>query len=121
MVSPKSYLVTGFFLFFSLLFSTVNSYSQCNPEEGGATCQEAPLVCLNALCDATEQNTPDGSYTGWCGNNTAIHNPQYFQFIPTFPDVFFEIMVGQCSGGQNALQAAIINACPWTGANEMND
>ncbi len=121
MVSPKSYLGTGFFLFFCLLFSTVNSYSQCNPEEGGATCQEAPLVCLNELCDATEQNTPDGSYTGWCGNNTAIHNPQYFQFIPTFPDVFFSITVGQCSGGQNALQAAIINACPWTGANEVID
>jgi gliding motility-associated-like protein len=95
--------------------------SQCNPEEGGATCQEAPIVCLNELCDATEVNPPDGSYTGWCGNNTAIHNPQYFAFIATSTDVYFNITVGDCNGGQNAIQAAILGACPWTGANEVLD
>ena len=108
--------------FLFTLFSILKLEGQCDPEPpGGATCQEAPLVCLNGLCDATEDNVPDGSYNGWCGNMTAIHNPQYFQFIPTFPDVFFQITVGNCDGGQNQLQAALLDTCPWTGAGEVID
>ncbi len=114
-------LYTRLFYCLALVFSVSNIYGQCNPEEGGATCQEAPLVCLNNLCDATEDNQPDGAYLGWCGPNTAIHNPQYFEFIATSTDVFFQITVGDCSGGQNAIQAAILDACPWQGANNVLD
>ncbi len=121
MNSARYSLCTRVVLFISFLFLFSNINAQCNAEEGGASCQEAPLVCLNNLCDATEDNQPDGPYNGWCGPNTAIHNPQYFEFIATSTDVFFEVTVGDCSGGQSALQAAILNACPWQGANNVLD
>lgn len=121
MTLPNTHLCKRVFFFVALFFLTVEAKAQCNPEEGGGTCQTAPLVCLNELCDATETNPPDGSYNGFCGQNTAIHNPQYFAFIPTEPNVYFQILVGGCTGGQNQLQAALLNACPWTGANEVID
>jgi hypothetical protein len=90
-----------------------NSTAQCNSQDGGWTCEEAPLVCLHHLCDFTEPNFPDAPHNGWCGNNTAIHNPQYFQFFAIAETVLFEISVVDCWGGQNALQAAIMQNCPW--------
>ncbi len=121
MVSPNTFFSSRLLVFILFLFSIAEIKGQCNAEEGGATCQEAPLVCLNNLCDATEINQPDGAYSGWCGNNTAIHNPQYFAFIATAAQVQFTVLVGTCTGGQNAIQAAILGSCPWTGADEILD
>lgn len=96
-----------------LIFTASNLDAQCNPEEGGASCQEAPTVCLTNLCDETEVNQPDDPHNGWCGSQTSIQNPQYFVFIPTATSVYFQISVGDCSGGNNALQAALLGTCPW--------
>jgi gliding motility-associated-like protein len=121
MVSPNTQFSSVLLFFIMFLYSLAEVKGQCNPEEGGATCQTAPIVCLNNLCDGTEVNPPDGAYNGWCGNNTAIHNPQYFAFIATSTQVQFTVTVGNCTGGQNAIQAAILGSCPWTGANEILD
>ena len=91
-------------------------YSQCALQEPPTiSCETAPLICLNALCYHTT-NTPFFCCTGFCGPNTAIHNPQYFQFIPSSPEVEIQIHIDDCNAG-NGLQAAIIDACPWDNSN----
>ncbi|MBC8173629.1 MAG: T9SS type A sorting domain-containing protein [Chitinophagales bacterium] len=49
---------------------------------------------------------------GFCGPNSTINNPQYFQFIATATDVQIQIHVDICSAGQG-LQSAIVNSCDW--------
>jgi hypothetical protein len=95
---------------------TPRAMSQCTPPNFAAThCQDAPLLCLNQYCSST----PDISIpccNGWCGINTIIDNPQFFQFIATSPDVEFEIHVDGCQDG-TGLQSAILDACPWDNGN----
>jgi hypothetical protein len=78
-------------------------------------CENAPLLCLNQYCSTTSDFSIS-CCNGWCGNNTVISNPQYFQFIPTGPDVVFEIHVDDCFSG-GGLQCAILDACPWDNSN----
>lgn len=102
---------------FILLISFVFIYelqSQCNPPDQLPTgdCSTAPLTCLNDACYETQQNFGGPPYNGWCGNNTAIHNPQYFQFIATSPNVEIHIHVDACDSG-GGLQSALLDTCPW--------
>lgn len=92
------------------------TYSQCmlqNPPT--LTCEGAPTLCLDGLCYHTN-NMTFSCCTNWCGPNTIIQNPQYFQFIPSAPNVEIEIHVDDCTAG-NGLQSAILDACPWTNSN----
>ncbi|MDQ3017911.1 MAG: hypothetical protein M3R25_14460, partial [Bacteroidota bacterium] len=73
----------------------------------------APSPCLVDACYETQSNFGGPPYNGWCGSNTAIHNPQYFAFIATLPNVMINIHVDGCDNGQG-LQSAILGACPWT-------
>lgn len=101
------------FVFFG---SSPSALGQCEPEEPPTlSCEDAPILCLNQFCYQT-QLIPVACCTGWCGPNTAIHNPQYFQFIPVASAVAIEIHVDDCVGG-NALQSAILDACPWDNGN----
>jgi gliding motility-associated-like protein len=119
MVSPKSHLYLKVFLFVISLFSATASKAQCNPPDQlpTPTCDEAPTICLTDACYTT-LNNPLVCCTGFCGNMTIINNPQYFAFTPTLADVEIDIHVDNCSSG-SGLQSAIINACPWSGPNEV--
>lgn len=120
MISPKSHPFKGLSLFVSFLFFASGAYAQCNPpdQEPSTDCSTAPLVCLSNACYETLQN-PVNCCNGWCGNNTAVHNPEYFQFIPTCPDVVINIHVDGCDSG-NGLQCAILDACPWDNSNVVD-
>lgn len=113
MISPKSHPLGKALLLLILLFSSFQLRSQCNPPDQLPTldCADAPLVCLLDACYET-LNLPFNCCNGWCGANTAIHNPQYFQFIPTCDPVEIHIHVDFCTGG-NGLQSALLNSCPW--------
>lgn len=92
------------------------AFGQCEPiETPSLFCDDAPLICLNQFCYHSE-TTPYTCCNGWCGPQTAIHNPQYFQFIPVSTDIAIEIHVDGCDGG-NGLQSAILDACPWDNSN----
>ncbi len=90
---------------------------QCDPPEQTPTpvCQDAPLVCLLNACYET-LNIPETGPDGFCGGNTSIQNPQYFQVIPTQPDIEIHIHVDDCDNG-TSLQSALISDCPW----DVND
>lgn len=98
----------------SVLHSS-DMHAQCEHPYMGATnmCETAPLICLEQLCCGLNMNPPAGSHQGFCGNNTALHNPQFFEFIADSSEVELTIHVLDCSGGQNSLQIAIIDGCPW--------
>ncbi len=115
MTSPSTLLIRQTVLFSFLLFSFFKAQSQCNPPSQLPTgdCATAPFTCLVDACYETLSNFGGPPYNGWCGNNTAIHNPQYFAFIPTQPNVQINIHVDGCDNGQG-LQSAILGACPWT-------
>ena len=74
-------------------------------------CELAPLVCLQNYCTETT-NDPAPGWSGFCGNNTSVHNPQYYQFIAVAEEVEIHIHVDFCYSG-TALQSALIANCPW--------
>ncbi len=87
-------------------------HAQCNPpgQEPTIFCQDAPYLCTSQSCFSTLDN----DYfccVGFCGSNTAIHNPQFFTFVPTVDSIEIRIRVTACAQG-NALQSAIIPTCP---------
>jgi hypothetical protein len=120
MISPKLYFVVRGFLFLFLCFTVKNGLSQCNPPDQlpTITCELAPLICLENACYET-LNNPLNCCNGWCGTNTAIHNPEYFQFLVTDPNVQISIHVDGCNSG-NGLQSAILDACPWDNSNVVD-
>ncbi|MBP7238898.1 MAG: T9SS type A sorting domain-containing protein [Saprospiraceae bacterium] len=74
-------------------------------------CQDAPLICLQDWCYESSSIQLFG-WPGFCGNNTAVHNPQYYAFFAETEIIEFEIHVDYCTGG-TSLQAAILGNCPW--------
>jgi len=113
MFSPKPQLIRRFCLLFCLLFSLIKLYSQCNPPDQLPTvqCVDAPLTCLNNACYSTS-NEDDEGWPAFCGNNTVIHNPQYFEIIPITDCIEIHIHVDACEDG-TALQAALVTSCSW--------
>ena len=113
MILPKPRLIIRVVVFCLALLSSQFVHSQCNPPNDlpTITCEEAPLVCLLNACYET-LNNPLNCCNGWCGANTAIHNPEYFAFIPTCPDVEIYIHVDFCTSGVG-LQSALLQNCPW--------
>lgn len=87
--------------------------SQCGAGDQLPTleCQDAPLICLQNWCFESTNDILIG-YSGFCGPNTIVNNPQYYAFIAESADVEIEIHIDYCDGG-NALQAAILGYCPW--------
>ncbi len=61
-------------------------------------------------------NIPGGGPAGFCGPNTSIQNPQYFDVIPTASEIEIHIHVDNCESG-SSLQSALINDCPWDVSN----
>lgn len=113
-----------FFLLIALqTFVSMDLNGQCDPPDLIPTdcCTTAPEVCLQDACYSTD-NLPgcDGSHNGWCGSNTAIHNPQYFLFTALATTVQINIHVDACTGGGCGLQAAILGACPWTNSDVLS-
>jgi hypothetical protein len=94
--------------------------AQCGAEEftPSTSCENAPFFCIQNLCYTTTTITNNGN-NGFCGPNTAIHNPQYFMIIPTNENISIYIHVDNCSGG-NGLQSAILQACPWINADVLD-
>lgn len=113
MFSPKTQLVRGSLILFCLFISLIKLTSQCDPPSQLPTndCSTAPFTCIQDACYSTDNN-PVFGYNGFCGSSTAIHNPQYFEVIPTQPHVVIMIHVDNCTSGAG-LQAAFLNACPW--------
>ena len=103
----------------ALLFTAVKLHGQCVPVISPSTeCETAPLLCFDQLCFYTT-NIPFNCCNGWCGANTAIHNPQYFAFIPSETEVVIHISVDSCNSGVG-LQSAILNSCPWDNASVLD-
>ncbi len=121
MISPKIFpLFRVICVFLVLLTLPLKVSTQCNPPDQLPTidCESAPFVCLNNACYET-LNNQYFCCNGWCGSNTAVHNPQYFLVVPTEPCVTIHIYVNSCNSG-NALQAAIIGACPWVNSDVLS-
>jgi hypothetical protein len=106
-------------IFFTGLFIIIlcaKSLSQCEPSIPPTPyCETAPTICFNQACFTTS-NIPVNCCNNWCGFNTVINNPQFFQFTPSQPDITIEIHVDDCNNG-TGLQSGIIDACPWDLAN----
>ncbi|MBK9984582.1 MAG: hypothetical protein IPP15_19835 [Saprospiraceae bacterium] len=107
-----SFRTTLLFFCFLSVFSEIKS--QCNPPDQvpTVTCDSAPMFCLVDYC-AASLNVPQVCCINFCGSNTIVNNPQYFQFIPTAADVEIDIHVDNCSSG-NGLQSAIVSRCNWS-------
>ena len=75
------------------------------------TCETAVEMPLLNFCGRTAY-LPYNCCNGWCGSNTAIHNPTYFKFTATDTIISIDIEVLPCYSGVG-LQAAIIPVCPW--------
>ncbi|MEP6647764.1 MAG: hypothetical protein ABJC12_11805, partial [Saprospiraceae bacterium] len=114
MVSSCTQMIRKGFLLFCVLFSLLKLQAQCNPpgELPTATCSAAPLTCLSDACYTT-LNNPFNCCNNFCGANTVINNPQYFQFIATSTDVQINIHVDNCNNGGAGLQCAIVTTCGW--------
>lgn len=111
--SPEFCISTRWILLSIVMIFAGKAQSQCNPPDQLPTqiCQTAPFVCLNNACYETLQQ-PLGGYNGFCGSNTAVHNPQYFTIVVQSVPVQINIYVNSCSSG-SGLQSALINSCPW--------
>ncbi len=114
MFPPKPLIIRRFCLLICLLLSLVKLESQCNPPDQLPTvfCADAPLTCLNNACYSTSE-VSDFGLNGFCGTNTAIHNPQYFEIVPIASDIEIHIHVDNCEAGSTALQAALVTSCNW--------
>lgn len=101
----------------------VSVIGQCDPEpRPSVACGEAPVLCGEGACYYTTlELSTEGPHGGWCGANTAIHNPQYFRFTALDTFLRFEIQVFDCTGeGGCGLQSAILDACPWDNGNVLS-
>ena len=109
----RSELKISFILCIWFLTHLGEMKAQCGATEfqPSITCENAPLFCLQNWCTSTINN-PASGWNGFCGPNTAVHNPQYYSFIPTSEEVVIDIHVDDCDNG-NGLQAALISICPW--------
>lgn len=96
------------------LLSLSDLLSQCDPPLllPSAQCEDAPLVCMQDACYTTT-NIQNNGWPGFCGPNTVIHNPQYFEIIPLESCIEILIHVDVCHAGQPALQAALVTSCEW--------
>lgn len=114
MFSPITLFFRGFSLIFFLLILVTELSAQCDPpaELPTVQCQNAPITCINEACYSTSNQ----GATGWnlfCGNGTAIHNPQYFEIIPIDACIEIHIHVDNCEQGSTALQSALVTSCNW--------
>lgn len=100
------------YCFLLLLFH--ESQSQCNPPGQLPTveCSENPLYCFLNACYSTS-NAIDPGQAGFCGNNTSVHNPQYFQIIPIANNIEIHIRIDNCEVPTAALQSALVSSCDW--------
>lgn len=116
---PTMYIIPTPFLrilFLSVLslFYFSDLIAQCDPptQLPSVQCIDAPVTCMQDACYTTTNITANG-WNGFCGNNTAIHNPQYFEIIPTDSCIEILIHVDNCSSGAPLLQAALVTSCEW--------
>lgn len=101
------------FLFYFLLLP-LQLVGQCGAPDPLPTpdCENAPLICLNEWCYQTiDQQNP--GWNNYCGPNTIVNNPQFYEIVATEENIYIQINVGSCTGGQNSMQAALILDCPW--------
>jgi hypothetical protein len=98
-----------------LAFVSSDVHAQCGAPDQLPTvnCEDAPIICLQDWCYETTQESSPEPWTGFCGFNTSVQNPQFYKIIADSGFIEIEINVSSCSGGQNTLQAALIGACPW--------
>src|SRR5687767_4571712 len=97
-----------------LCFSGISELrSQCNTPDQQPTvqCVDAPFICVQNACFQTT-GEGDPGWNGFCGANTAINNPQYFEIIPTDECIEIHIHIDGCSSGAG-LQAALVTSCEW--------
>ena len=106
--------ITSLLLILLLMHAADRLAGQCGAPDLLPTiqCETAPLICLENWCYETT-NEPNPGWNGFCGPNTSVHNPQFYQFIPSSEDVEIVIHVDNCQGGGNGIQSALIIACPW--------
>ena len=114
-MKPSPIFQTLFIALFYILAIPGTLTSQCIPviNHSSGSCETAVVSCLPGACYLTSQNFGGEPYIGWCGPNTAVHNPQYFAFIASGEFVQINILVVDCPYGQG-LQSAILGTCPWT-------
>ena len=114
MFSPKTKLYRRVFFSICFMFLLGKLMSQCNPPDQLPTvqCVNAPFTCLNDACYSTSSDSDFGQ-SGWCGNNTAVHNPQYFEIITIADNIEIQIHVDACQNGSTALQSALVTSCTW--------
>ncbi len=114
MFFPCRSLPKGFILVLFVNFYLIELSSQCIPFGIQTTvqCNDAPLTCMSDACYATS-NVADLGWNGFCGNNTVIHNLQFFEIIPIKESIEIHIQVNTCDQGFTALQAALVTSCNW--------
>ena len=113
MLSPNPQIIRRFSLLFCLLLSLIQLQAQCDPpaELPTVDCINAPVTCLQDACYST-LNEPAQCCAGFCGPNTVIHNPQYFEVIPIADCIEINIHVDGCTMGAG-LQSALVTTCNW--------
>src|SRR5687767_3397163 len=107
-------IIRRFSLLICFFFFLIKLHSQCNPPDQLPTvlCVNAPLTCLENACYSTS-NEDDEGQAGFCGSNTVVHNPQYFEIIPIADCIEIHIHVDNCEQGSTALQSALVTSCQW--------
>lgn len=113
MFSPNHRVIRRICLLFCFFGFLTQLQSQCDPPDQIPTvlCVNAPVTCLQDACYSTSNIQANG-WNLFCGNNTAIHNPQYFEVVVTDVCITISILVEDCNSG-NALQAALVSNCDW--------
>ena len=94
-------------------FTVAELRAQCVPpaEIPTVECENAPVTCFRGACYTTS-NEPAQCCPSFCGPNTLIHNPQYFEIIPIADCIEIQVEIGDCSNFQG-LQAALVTSCEW--------
>lgn len=94
---------------FSILFAlSQKGDAQCIYAVGTPSCDSAVYSGLVNQCSETTLEVHTG-HVNFCGNNTIVNNPLYFLFTANDSDITIHIEIGECSGGNAAMQAAILN------------
>ena len=109
---PNPQVISRLFIFLSFFLLCAKLSAQCDPpaELPTVECVNAPLTCLQDACYST-LNEPAQCCPSFCGPNTLIHNPQYFEIIPTEDCIQINIHIDNCSG--QGLQSALVTSCNW--------
>lgn len=100
-----------------LVLFPMKAKSQCDSIYS-VDCENAPVVLLQNFCGRTTY-APNFCCAGFCGANTAVHNPTYLKFLALDSSLVIEIDILPCLSG-NALQFAIIETCPWDNSNILD-